>query len=226
MNFLRRAAPLAILASGQIFVLVSGGFDLSVGSLVTLTVIGGSMLTANDPVEHLVGDRRALWDWPRRRAHQRRDRRLSASAVDHRDARHAAFGQRRRHDVVGRLAARLSARQFPHVRTLRVSRCAGHRRSSLSAIVVLARRLPRSPAGVCTGPCSAGGCSRSATMPRAAELAGRPRRFVRIGVFVISALQRGDGGNPARRLRRRLGRRRASGSSCKRSPPASSAACS
>jgi len=49
MSFLRRAAPLAILASGQVFVLVSGGFDLSVGSLVTLTVIGGSMLTANDP---------------------------------------------------------------------------------------------------------------------------------------------------------------------------------
>jgi ribose transport system permease protein len=40
---------LAILASGQLFVLVSGGFDLSVGSVVTLTVIGGSMLTANDP---------------------------------------------------------------------------------------------------------------------------------------------------------------------------------
>ena len=49
MNFLRRAAPLAILASGQLFVLTSGGFDLSVGSLITLTVIGGSMLTANDP---------------------------------------------------------------------------------------------------------------------------------------------------------------------------------
>jgi ribose transport system permease protein len=49
MNFLRRAAPLAILASGQLFVLVSGGFDLSVGSVVTLTVIGGSMLAANDP---------------------------------------------------------------------------------------------------------------------------------------------------------------------------------
>src|SRR5262249_23792008 len=49
MNFLRRAAPLAILASGQVFVLTSGGFDLSVGSLLTLTVIGGSMLTANDP---------------------------------------------------------------------------------------------------------------------------------------------------------------------------------
>jgi ribose transport system permease protein len=49
MSFLRRAAPLAILAAGQIFVLVSGGFDLSVGSLVTLTVIGGSMLAANNP---------------------------------------------------------------------------------------------------------------------------------------------------------------------------------
>jgi ribose transport system permease protein len=48
MNFLRRAAPLAILAAGQIFVLVSGGFDLSVGSVVTLTVVGASMLTAND----------------------------------------------------------------------------------------------------------------------------------------------------------------------------------
>jgi ribose transport system permease protein len=49
MNFLRRSAPLAILASGQAFVLVAGGFDLSMGALVTLTVIGGSMLADNDP---------------------------------------------------------------------------------------------------------------------------------------------------------------------------------
>ncbi|HEX4765002.1 MAG TPA: ABC transporter permease [Lichenihabitans sp.] len=49
MNFLRRAAPLAILASGQLFVIVSGGFDLSVGSLVTLVVIGASMMTGGDP---------------------------------------------------------------------------------------------------------------------------------------------------------------------------------
>ncbi|MCX5512899.1 ABC transporter permease [Kaistia algarum] len=49
MNFLKRATPLAVLACGQIFVLVSGGFDLSMGALVTLTVIGGSMLTDNDP---------------------------------------------------------------------------------------------------------------------------------------------------------------------------------
>ena len=49
MNFLRRAAPLAILASGQVFVVVAGGFDLSVGSLVTLSVIGASMITGGDP---------------------------------------------------------------------------------------------------------------------------------------------------------------------------------
>jgi ribose transport system permease protein len=49
MNFLRRAAPLAILATGQVFVIVSGGFDLSVGSLVTLSVLGASMMTGGDP---------------------------------------------------------------------------------------------------------------------------------------------------------------------------------
>ena len=49
MNFLRRAAPLVVLTCGQLFVLVTGGFDLSAGSLVTLTVIGGSLLTLGDP---------------------------------------------------------------------------------------------------------------------------------------------------------------------------------
>jgi ribose transport system permease protein len=49
MNFLKRAAPLAILAAGQVFVIVSGGFDLSVGSLITLTVIGSSILINADP---------------------------------------------------------------------------------------------------------------------------------------------------------------------------------
>ncbi|MEM8552022.1 MAG: ABC transporter permease [Pseudomonadota bacterium] len=44
MNFIRRAAPIAILAAGQVFVLTSGGFDLSQGALVTLTVIASSIL--------------------------------------------------------------------------------------------------------------------------------------------------------------------------------------
>jgi len=50
MNFLKRAAPLAILAAGQVYVITSGGFDLSVGSLITLVVVGSSMLTNNDPM--------------------------------------------------------------------------------------------------------------------------------------------------------------------------------
>ncbi|MGB3501904.1 MAG: ABC transporter permease [Mesorhizobium sp.] len=49
MNFLKRAAPLAILAAGQVYVIVSGGFDLSVGSVITLVVVGSSMLSNNDP---------------------------------------------------------------------------------------------------------------------------------------------------------------------------------
>lgn len=47
--FLRRAAPLVILTAGQLFVIVSGGFDLSVGSIVTLVVLAGAMLINNDP---------------------------------------------------------------------------------------------------------------------------------------------------------------------------------
>ena len=49
MNILKQAAPLAILAAGQIYVIVSGGFDLSAGSLITLTVIGSSILLNGDP---------------------------------------------------------------------------------------------------------------------------------------------------------------------------------
>jgi ribose transport system permease protein len=38
MMLLQRAAPLVVLACGQTFVLAAGGFDLSVGSIVTLVV--------------------------------------------------------------------------------------------------------------------------------------------------------------------------------------------
>ena len=90
-------------------------------------------------------------------------RRLSQGAVDHRDARHAALRQRRRDDVVGRLAARLSARQFSRLRALRVSRRAGDR-----PFAARCRRLSlvvaRSRGGACTARCSAGACSRSATI--------------------------------------------------------------
>ena len=49
MTFLRTAAPLAILAIGEMFVLALGGFDLSVGAIVTFVVLVSSKLLANDP---------------------------------------------------------------------------------------------------------------------------------------------------------------------------------
>jgi ribose transport system permease protein len=49
LAFLKRAAPLAILAAGQYFVIVSGEFDLSVGSLVTVVVVVAARISDNDP---------------------------------------------------------------------------------------------------------------------------------------------------------------------------------
>jgi ribose transport system permease protein len=49
LAFLRRAAPLIILTAGQLYVIVSGGFDLSVGSTITFVVIAGAMMINNDP---------------------------------------------------------------------------------------------------------------------------------------------------------------------------------
>ena len=39
LAYLKRSAPLVILAAGAYFVLISGNFDLSVGSLVTVIVV-------------------------------------------------------------------------------------------------------------------------------------------------------------------------------------------
>jgi ribose transport system permease protein len=49
LGLLRRAAPLIVLTAGQLFVVVSGGFDLSVGSMVTFVVIGSAIMINNDP---------------------------------------------------------------------------------------------------------------------------------------------------------------------------------
>ncbi|MEV4125718.1 ABC transporter permease [Nocardia sp. NPDC049707] len=48
LALLKRAAPLVILAIGQYFVVVSGGFDLSVGSLVTAEVVIAARLINGD----------------------------------------------------------------------------------------------------------------------------------------------------------------------------------
>ena len=49
LAMLKRAAPLMVLAAGQLFVIVSGEFDLSVGSIVTVVVVAAAVLTAGDP---------------------------------------------------------------------------------------------------------------------------------------------------------------------------------
>lgn len=49
MNFLRRAAPLLILACGQLYVILTGGFDLSMGAVATLVVLAASILINGDP---------------------------------------------------------------------------------------------------------------------------------------------------------------------------------
>lgn len=49
MTYFRPASPLAVLAIGEMFVLALGGFDLSVGAVVTFTVLVSSKFLANDP---------------------------------------------------------------------------------------------------------------------------------------------------------------------------------
>ena len=48
LNFVRRSAPLIVLAIGQVFVIASGGFDLSQGSLITVTVIMSAAVSRGD----------------------------------------------------------------------------------------------------------------------------------------------------------------------------------
>lgn len=49
MQLLRRSSPLVVLAIGQLLVIVSGGFDLSVGSLITLVILLSALLLNTSP---------------------------------------------------------------------------------------------------------------------------------------------------------------------------------
>jgi ribose transport system permease protein len=49
MAFLKRSAPLIVVALGELFVIVSGEFDLSVGALITACVVIAARLGAGDP---------------------------------------------------------------------------------------------------------------------------------------------------------------------------------
>ncbi|PSM15846.1 ABC transporter permease [Nitratireductor sp. StC3] len=49
MQLLRRSSPLIVLAIGQLFVIISGGFDLSVGSLMTFLILVCALLLNSSP---------------------------------------------------------------------------------------------------------------------------------------------------------------------------------
>lgn len=49
MSFMRRTAPLGLLAVGEMLVLATGGYDLSIGSIVTLVCLVSSLLLDNNP---------------------------------------------------------------------------------------------------------------------------------------------------------------------------------
>jgi len=53
MTFFRPASPLAVLAIGEMLVLAMGGFDLSIGAIVTMVVLASSKLLSNDPEKAL-----------------------------------------------------------------------------------------------------------------------------------------------------------------------------
>ena len=53
MTYLRPASPLAVLAIGEMVVLALGGFDLSIGAIVTFCVLVSSKFLANDPANAL-----------------------------------------------------------------------------------------------------------------------------------------------------------------------------
>ena len=55
MAFVKKAAPLVMLAAGQYFVIVSGEFDLSVGSLVGAQVVIAAKLLDGEDRPDLAG---------------------------------------------------------------------------------------------------------------------------------------------------------------------------
>jgi ribose transport system permease protein len=54
VSIFKNGAPLAILAAGQLFVIVSGEFDLSVGSLITVVVTMSASISKGDPDKTLM----------------------------------------------------------------------------------------------------------------------------------------------------------------------------
>ncbi len=113
LAFLKRSAPLIILAAGQYFVIVAGDFDLSVGSLVTAEVVIAARLIDGDPARDLAGGRPGARLRPAGRPGQRAGHHAAAGAVVHHHARHVPDPGRRGLHLDGRLAPRRAVRGVP-----------------------------------------------------------------------------------------------------------------
>jgi hypothetical protein len=96
IRFIQRVAPIAIVAIGQYFVIVSGEFDLSMGSLITAQVVIAGNLIGADASKSVSGADLHGAVRGAGRPGQRARHHPAEGAVIHRHARHDACTARRR----------------------------------------------------------------------------------------------------------------------------------
>ena len=95
LNVLEQTAINAVVAVGMTFVIISGGIDLSVGSVLALSGIALGSALRRRPVAG--GDRARAGRRARVRPRQRRPHHLRPPAAVHRHARHDERGARAAH---------------------------------------------------------------------------------------------------------------------------------
>ena len=104
-NVLRTAAFLGTVAIGETFVIISGGIDLSVGSVIKLSVLMSAIFMNGKAGKYRRRRRRHAGDGRGRRPDQRPPDHESADCAVHRHARRLQHFARRRlygHDHAGR----------------------------------------------------------------------------------------------------------------------------
>ena len=157
-NVFSQTAVIAVLALGQLLVIVSRGIDLSVGATVALSGVVGAIVYTHVHSTALV----VLGD-PRHRARGRareraRLRARSRPAPVHRHARESQHRPR---------ARALGRERNADTRHAGADRHPRRRHDRLAPVLLLRRRRPQ-PGGALSAPptsCGAAGCTRSAGIP-------------------------------------------------------------